>query len=909
MTFQNPFTRTLLGRRALLGTSLGVAVVAQLPTWSNSLARADASLLLNPGFEDVKDGWPQHWTPYLDSSVPFIKAGQAEVRSGDWAATLTNASGLSTGLRSNKIRVQPGEVFEGSAHVWIESGRVTFNIEFWDEAGQRISFKNISRDTQGTWLYVDCRAIAPEGAETVSILLHSPKNQTGTSHWDDARLEKVDPMQPRLLGPAALTAASRGAVVLGDRVYFSARYVVDGDKYRLGAINYNTGKLELVKDLPMNGAKGQKLATDGKYLYLGPAASEYVWRYDPATDELLPWAKVGPKTTWMYAMSADDEYLYVGTYPDCQVRSIRLSDAHVEVYGRVSTSQYASAALADDQYVYGGSAAPGKLLRWPKGGGEPVDLSKKLTSSPVGIIDMKKAGDHLYIANGRQVISMKPDGTDRVSHDIPEEDRYADQIAVAPDGTVYAMCRLTTNIYRVTETGLELVLKPLADVENTYFTVLEDGRLLGVTGLGHVWIGEPGGEATVWDPAGMGYGYPDEVQSILLHSNGTVWTPSHYALTVHDVKAGTQRRAYLMGEAKAIVEAGDGSVYVALYPSASVAKINPNTLDVQIIGYIGMNQMRPMDMQYDNQRDQLIVATGGKNGTHQGALTFIDLKTGNFDVKTANIMPEERAMCLAIVGDTLYVGTDTYGDSTGGPKAECGHLLKMNLDSKKIEWNRKVMPTWHSYEQIVPVDGKLMMIARRISGEWIVYDPDTDEITRRGKDEGYGGMEVYDGRVYTWNKWSNQIRELPTETTPDARLIHDEVPNGWYNNPFFAFANNGHDTWGTWGSQLALIPLQESRPQEPPVEPADPEETPTESANPDEAPTDPAEPSNPTQPVDPQGPSQPATPADPDMENASPTESLSPKPDRRPGAGTWKAVESSAPKPGLPQTGINLKQK
>lgn len=821
MTTHNPFERAVIDRRSLFGASVGAAVLAELSPWTDTSVHAADNLLLNPGFEEVEAAWPKHWTPYLDTSVPLIKSGQAQVRSGEWAVTVANTAGVSAGLRSNKVKVQPGEVFEGSAHVWIESGRVTFNIEFWNETGQRIAFKNVSRNTSQTWLYVDCRATVPNDAVSVSILLHSPKNQKGTAHWDDARLEKVNPMPPKLFGPAALTAACRGGVVLGDRVYFSARYVVDGDKYRLGALNYKTGKLELVKDLPMHGAKGQKLATDGKYLYLGPAGSEYVWRYDPATDELLPWAKVGPKTTWMYAMSADDEYLYVGTYPDCQVRSIRLSDAHVEVYGRVSTSQYASAALADDQYVYGGSAAPGKLLRWPKGGGEPVDLSKKLTSSPVGIIDMKKAGDHLYIANGRQVISMKPDGTDRVSRDIPAEDRYADQIAVAPDGTVYAMCRLTTNIYRVTETGLELVLKPLADVENTYFTVLEDGRLLGVTGLGHVWIGEPGGEATVWDPAGMGYGYPDEVQSILLHSNGTVWTPSHYALTVHDAKAGTQRRAYLMGEAKAIVEAKDGSVYVALYPSASVAKINPNTLDVQIIGYMGMNQMRPMDMQYDKQRDQLIVATGGKTGTHQGALTFIDLKTGNFDVKTADIMPDERAMCLAIVGDTLYVGTDTYGDSTGGPKAECGHLLKVNLDSKKVEWSRNVMPTWHSYEQIVPVDGKLMMIARRISGEWIVYDPDTDEITRRGKDEGYGGMEVYDGRVYTWNKWSNQIRELPTETTPDARLIHDEVPNGWYNNPFFAFADEGHNTWGTWGGQLALIPLRPVEPAKPTVEPSD----------------------------------------------------------------------------------------
>src|SRR5690606_13721079 len=147
------------------------------------------------------------------------------------------------------------------------------------------------------------------------------------------------------------------------------------------------------------------------------------------------------------------------------VKRIRLADASVSTYGRVSSSRYATAVAVDGDDVYGGSSAPGSLLRWPKDGGEPTDLSTFLSDSPVGILDLVVSAGTVYVASGRQVISFERDGSGRVSREIPEEDRYVDRLAVGADGAVYALTRLTTNLYEVTDAGLRKVGRPLADVE------------------------------------------------------------------------------------------------------------------------------------------------------------------------------------------------------------------------------------------------------------------------------------------------------------------------------------------------------------------------------------------------------------------------------------------------------------
>lgn len=268
----------------------------------------------------------------------------------------------------------------------------------------------------------------------------SPMSEEGLAIWlahlraDGTRLRVVrDHTRP-------FGKADEPVATFGDRLYMSARYAVSGTLFRLGEFDLNTGELIALHDLELGGPAGQKLTTDGRYVYIGPAGSAYIWRFDPATGDVEAWVEIGPATTWTYSMQVREGYLYLGTYPDATIRQINLATGAVDTYGRVSTSLYATGVAVDDDYVFGGSAAPGKLLRWNReGGGAPLDLTAHLSDSPVGILHMIKAGDRLYVASGRQVISILPDGSGRYEHSIPAEDRYVDHLT--PPRGAASRCR------------------------------------------------------------------------------------------------------------------------------------------------------------------------------------------------------------------------------------------------------------------------------------------------------------------------------------------------------------------------------------------------------------------------------------------------------------------------------------
>lgn len=812
------FVSQPVSRRAVFGGVAGLSALS-LATWAvgGQSASASTNLLLNPGFEEVSNGKPAHWTAFSPASEPQFSASQEHVRSGDWALRIDDPTTTGIGVRSNHVQVTAGQEYEASVHMYLLGGMFSIYLEYWNAAGTRVWAEFRQSSTLERWHYVDLRGTAPDDAVTATVLLYSPATRQGVGHFDDVSLEAVTSRPVERFGPASLTAAVRGATAIGNVMYFTSRYNVEGDNIRLGGIDMDTGELVHSHDLPMGTATGQRLATDGTHLYIGAAGSTHVWRYHPETRHLEAWAAVGPATTWVYSMIVDGDHLYIGTYPDCTIRRIRLDDATVETYGRVSTSLYAAGVAVDDDYVYGGSAAPGRLLRWPKEGGEPVDLTSHLSESPVGILAMLKAGDgRLYVNSGRYVISMLPDGSERVAREIPAEDRYADVITEAPDGTIYVQARLTSNVYRVTDDSLELVLSPLADVENVAITALADGRLAGASGLGQVWAGTPGGDADVWDAAVLGFGYPDEAQSMLAHDDGTVWVAGHYSLTIHDVDAGTSRRLHVNGEAKALAQDADGTVYAAMYPSATVLAIDPRSYEVTPLGAIGAGQMRTMTMRYDEARNQLLVGTSPTGGNHQGSLTFVDLDTGEFEVRR-DYLVDQRVMGVAIEGDVAYIVGDTYGESTQGPILERAQLAAVDLGTRELLWIREPLEDWLSYEEVVALDGVLYLMSRRPNGQWVAYDVEADEIVDRGELGGYGGMVTTHDRVFTWNHWALQIRQLPTAAVPEHALLYGPVPNGWYNNPNFALTDDGRSTWGMWGTDLALIPLMD-----PALEPEEP---------------------------------------------------------------------------------------
>ncbi|WP_298330960.1 hypothetical protein [Haloactinopolyspora sp.] len=800
-------TSTRINRRTLLGGAAGLGAAAVGAGWITTSARARAAAELpNPGFEELTDGWPTRWRAFNDASRANITIVTDPVHGGANALRIDDDTATGIGVRSAEVPVEEGTFYEGSIFALVETGSFVLYLEFWNAAGTRITTATRTFGDVAGWQQIRIRAQAPSGAVAATVLPYSAQNNTGSAVFDDAGIATVEVTEPELFGTAALTGAVRGGTRIGDTIYFTSRHPVNQGAARLGAVDFRTGQLEYTVDLDLgNASAGNMMCTDGTHVYIGSSGSRYIWRYTPGADSAEALVDLGA-SRWVYSMSVHGEHLYFGTYNDGTVRRARLSDGVIDVvYGRVSTSMYATGAAADDDYVYGGSSAPGRLLRWPKEGGDPVDLSGHLSDSPVGILDMLVTGGKIYVACGRQVISMNPDGSDRVSRDILEDDRYVDKLTVAADGSVYAIARLTTNVYRVTETGLDHVAQPFDHVENQFLGVADDNTIVGVTGLGQVWWIPPGGEATVFDAAETEFGYPDETQSMLRRRNGDIWVGGHFAMTVHRLSSGQVDRFFVNGEPKAMVEGSDGTVYAAMYPSAQVLAIHPRTFEVTLLGKIE-GQMRTMDMNIDHKRNVLMIGTGPSSGRYDGALTFVDLDTGAFETRK-DILPDHRVHGIAHDDTTAYVVGDTVGEGNSQPLLPVAEVAAVDLDTREVLWRRVLKEDWLSYEDVL-LDGNLLyFMGRRPNGGWFAYDLKTEQIVREGDLGGYGAFGSAKGAIYAWVHFALEITELPSRVSETGQTLYSPVPNGWYNNPFFNITANGKHTWGMWGSQLARFDL------------------------------------------------------------------------------------------------------
>lgn len=627
-------------------------------------------------------------------------------------------------------------------------------------------------------------------------------------------------LEPVIEAPATMTAAVRGSAYLDGVVYIASRHVVSPGVVRLGAFDPFTGAQISVHDLDIGAASGNNSMTaDERYLYMGPAGSAFAWRFDPATSTVEKFVEVGGATAWTYSMTVHGDHLYITTYPECRLLKVHRTSGEIADFGRVGASQYAVAMAVDDDYVYASTAAPGALKVYRHDGVEVADLTTSLTPSPVGTLALAVQEGTIYVSSGRDIISMRQDGSQRVVRPIPEEDRYIDKLTVTPEGQVLALARLTSNYYEVTDDGLELLGTPWHDVENQGFFAIGEQTLVGVTGVGHIWSTTIGGEATVTPTAPTDFGYPEFVQSLLAHTDDSVWAAGHFSMTVHHPKPrnngqGAQNQSpstvpsqwfEVGGEPKSMVETADGTVVMGLYPSTQVVAIAPGSTAQRLLGTIGNDQMRPLAMAYDPARGEVLVTTTAKQLLYTGALTFVNLETGAFDVRK-DFLPGQNLRNIVIEGDYAYIAGDTFAEATSERRLETATIAEIDLTTRQVTRILEPRP-WDSYETLTISEGILYAVGRRPNGAWFALDLATEKVVAEGDSGGYGGLGAHLGHVYLHNMWDSSIRRLSLARGGSDSVLYDELPDGWYNRPEFHAVEGIRGTWGMYGMDLAWFPL------------------------------------------------------------------------------------------------------
>lgn len=619
-------------------------------------------------------------------------------------------------------------------------------------------------------------------------------------------------VQPTTYGPAILTAAMRGATRVGSKLYQTTRFLVDGEHLRIVESDLETKEVTWVEDVDVpgsgSGAGGLMMASDGTYAYVGMAGNGSIFRLDPQTHAFEPWAEVGPSGAWWYDMAIAGEWLYLSSYPDCTVRRVHLTSKEVQTYGVVSDSMYANSLAVNDTHVYGGSNAPGGIREWALDATdtEGRDVTDFLGDDRRIPIKMVISEGILYVGIGKFVVSFDPsDGSQQVARPLlDEKDRYVDFLCVAEDGTVFAITRTSGNIYRCDADELVKVGQVLEDDgQNNFLGEYQPGVLCGTGDSGRFWTMALGEDPEVFDIVDDA-GYPDRAQDLIRHSSGTIWVAGHGATEVHDLDAGTSTRVDNFGEIKALQEVGGGVVYGAIYPGCTITRFDPETVEHTDVAVLE-GQYRPSVMSWDEPRNQLVVVSGPHIGGNQGAVSFVDLSDHSVEVRT-DYLVDQSVRGLHIVGDIAYVAGDTFGEGADPVVEGPAQIAAIDLTTRELLWRVTPRDDVASYERIVWREGKLYLMTRRPNGDLSSYDHETGEVELVDQLGGYGGMGITGRRLMTWVHWKLEICHVTV--ADEVRPLYSDVPNGWYNNPRFAFDPDRDGTWGMYGLDLAWLPFR-----------------------------------------------------------------------------------------------------
>lgn len=133
----------------------------------------------------------------------------------------------------------------------------------------------------------------------------------------------------------------------------------------------------------------------------------------------------------------------------------------------------------------------------------------------------------------------------------------------------------------------------------------------------------------------------------------------HWRYQVHGPS--TKKSIPLAGEPKAQTVV-DGQLYTALYPSASVYRIDGDLNKPEFVAEIDHGQQRPADIEYSDNLNKLGVATGPAYGRYGGGVSLVDPDGGDPEVYTDPV-GEHQVSSMAPYADGFILGTSTYGEA------------------------------------------------------------------------------------------------------------------------------------------------------------------------------------------------------------------------------------------------------
>lgn len=619
------------------------------------------------------------------------------------------------------------------------------------------------------------------------------------AHADGDRVETF--------GPASLTGAIVGVSVLDGHAYA----VMRGPKPPvLADIDLATRKVVRTVTLPDGPAFGEPeggwaTTISGGKLYIGTYPSPDLYRFDPATGQIEHLYSFGAYGGFVWTLTtAPDGTIYAGTSPDGRAWEYNPVTGAVRKFGVLASGEhYVRAISADDTTVYAGLLDKGKLMAIDRASG----AIRELASGPAGIGAIADHGDRLLALAGSVLIDIRKDGTDARRVDLGTGN--LDMLTIAPDGTVYVTSRPDGAVhrYRTGDTALTKIASPPSPGDETRRLHLQDDNtLVGFSGSGGMWwLDLRTGTSEFVDLIDAGLtAAAERPQSMLLVPNRALYVGGHFAMDVRDLRTGEQRRFRVPGEPKDLVRRGD-KIYAAIYPSGQILEIDIHTDKQRSLGYLGHNQQRPWDIEYDPVTDKLLVASAPLGAKLDGALSIVDPDTGAMEVYEG-VLPDQSLMSLSLdsANGIVYLAGDVRGGGGTPPVRTSASVAAFDLATRSVLWQVDPVDKAHTFQDIKVHDGLLYGVYKRDSGTWIALDLATRTVKYKGAIAGYGEITVHRDRVFTSVfRGGGNAYELGSE----AKLLATGLGDEWYTNPQLHFEPGSWKAWALTGRTLARIDL------------------------------------------------------------------------------------------------------
>lgn len=538
------------------------------------------------------------------------------------------------------------------------------------------------------------------------------------------------------LGLASPALRLKSFEALDDRVYVGTRGVTPT---MLGVLDVDARRVERHVEVPTGDGVWSVHAFGGD-VYLGTydwATPADVYRYDADAGALERAFRFADEQVVLKLADADGT-LFVGAYPSASVYECDPATGEVRDYGEVhDVEQYARGVAADDEHVYVGVGIGADLVELDRETGErrsilPAEFEDAPTLSTLALVDdwvvAPVGGDDptlllvsrsdpdtyrtaapsgaedvgfLRVGDGDVELTATVDGERRRYRYDPGDDAFEERESLPPD---------VGSVRRV------------------------DDRLVGITSGGAVRTHDlSSGEFVETDLVDAGMPTGGEVPFSMAVLDGVPVVAGHGALHVHDGADGP-RQVPAPGEAKASI-AVDGTLYTASYPDARLGRFELGDEEVTVLDRVGHEQNRTRDVCFHRPTRRLFVGTRPNYGELGGALSAYDPATGGLLVER-DVVPDQSVCSLAPTDDTVYFGTEIYGEKVQ-PVAEEAVLGAWDPVADELRWTATPVDGASALVHLVELDGVLYGSA---GGDLFAFDPETRETLRRRSVAGGFGL-------------------------------------------------------------------------------------------------------------------------------------------------------------------------